>query len=608
MFSRLNVPAFVCLSMIAVVSCNDLDSPTDPESDAQASVAKAEVYTSQSLGSSATIDDRFAEIAREVPGFGGAFYDEGDLKVYLTDTSKKEAARSALGFLLKKPQISSREDRNPDLPELIILDGAYDFRDLKSWRLELRQLLAFEGIYRLGIDEGRNRVVIGVADQATVSRVETAITDMEIPLEAVIVEETSPVRSLADLRDYIRPVEGGLKIDPYLMNPCTVTGSFYLESRRSYLTASHCTHTQAEVEGTEHYQPSDASSSNLIGSEYADPPLFSCIEASDGCRYSDVAVGEYLADVSSHLGLIARTTFADPLNGSITIDSDKPHFYVEAESPYPALGEELEKVGQKTGWTYGKVTGTCDDYPGDNPNLDIYLKCQDKVDAGSDTGDSGSPVFLFVDDRDDYVTLYGVLWGEINGEFLFSNMERIESELGELTSYGPLTTIEGPRDVSPNVTETWTAGIDGGRSPYTYEWYRDGIQVDTDDTYTANTGDADFQLELYVTDQNEQQGADTLYVNVTYPLDVSISGPSLIQPDATCTWFSDVSGGESPYAYTWTNDGVAVSDSASYTGGQLSDDTDDNFLLELFVDDSKEGVGSDSLRVFIDSDASMCLQ
>ena len=62
--------------------------------------------------------------------------------------------------------------------------------------------------------------------------------------------------------------------------------------------------------------------------------------------------------------------------------------------------------------------------------------------------------------------------------------------------------IEGPTEVYSYKECTWHANATGGNPPYSFAWYRDGLQVDNDATYTGNTGTADFLLEVLVTDQS----------------------------------------------------------------------------------------------------------
>ncbi|MGH7573523.1 MAG: S8 family serine peptidase [Longimicrobiales bacterium] len=88
---------------------------------------------------------------------------------------------------------------------------------------------------------------------------------------------------------------------------------------------------------------------------------------------------------------------------------------------------------------------------------------------------------------------------------------------------------------------------------------------------------------------------------------VSISGPAEIQPDATCTWDAYVTGGEPPYSYSWTNDGIGVSTGSSYTGGKDEGSLLDHFELELTVTDSNGAWEKDYLTVYEDESAWVCI-
>jgi hypothetical protein len=98
-------------------------------------------------------------------------------------------------------------------------------------------------------------------------------------------------------------------------------------------------------------------------------------------------------------------------------------------------GQEANKIGRTTGWTYGTVTETCVDVLASGTNH-IRL-CQSIVDAGVNSGDSGSPVFALRRGSD--VTLLGILWGgstdEANPEFAFSPLSGVERELGSLRTF-----------------------------------------------------------------------------------------------------------------------------------------------------------------------------
>lgn len=68
-------------------------------------------------------------------------------------------------------------------------------------------------------------------------------------------------------------------------------------------------------------------------------------------------------------------------------------------------------------------------------------RCQAQVDAGVDSGDSGSPVFLSRsrqgNGKSGKVVLNGILWGGStdNTSFTYSPMYNVERELGPLTTH-----------------------------------------------------------------------------------------------------------------------------------------------------------------------------
>ena len=83
-------------------------------------------------------------------------------------------------------------------------------------------------------------------------------------------------------------------------------------------------------------------------------------------------------------------------------------------------------MGRTSGWTQGPVVKTCIDA---NIGGDITILCQDEVNAGIESGDSGAPVFRLLSGG--RVVLYGIAWAI---PFTFSAMENIELELGELST------------------------------------------------------------------------------------------------------------------------------------------------------------------------------
>lgn len=89
-------------------------------------------------------------------------------------------------------------------------------------------------------------------------------------------------------------------------------------------------------------------------------------------------------------------------------------------------------------------------------------------------------------------------------------------------------------------------------------------------------------------------------------LSVSISGPTRIQPGATCTWDAPTSGGSPPYSYQWTNDGQLAGSSYSYTGSKAWGSSSSWFSLKVSVTDAAGTIRDAEITVYVDSSAGIC--
>src|SRR5947207_1355036 len=87
-------------------------------------------------------DARLDEIAGQIPGFGGLFYNRDVPTVYLVGNAGVEAVRLRFG------------------PGARIIAGEFEFQQLAKWRDQLRSILALPSAVFIDIDESRNRVVI----------------------------------------------------------------------------------------------------------------------------------------------------------------------------------------------------------------------------------------------------------------------------------------------------------------------------------------------------------------------------------------------------------------------------------------------------------------
>lgn len=350
-----------------------------------------------------TLDDRFAEIARQVPGFGGMFYDEsGQLTMYLV-TRQEGDEKMAEQAKLARDTIATLWSDDPRIKkagEIRVLPGKYGFLRLKKWHDRMStDVLGLPGVVLTDIDEIRNRVRIGIENEEVQSLVEEQLVQLGIPLEAVIIEVTEPFQATATLRETQRPVIGGLQIKfkENLLVTATCTLGFIANRAgvTGMVTNSHCTKTQGGVEKTNYHQATPSGTTNRIGQETVDPAYMTGGRCPEGrkCRYSDAAFAKIPhpsgPSVQTARGFIARTTGFN--NNSLTIDPAKPRFRIVAETSSPFVGQILNKVGRTTGWTQGAVSSTC--INADVSDSDITMLCQSVVDAKIDSGDSGSPVF-----------------------------------------------------------------------------------------------------------------------------------------------------------------------------------------------------------------------
>ena len=363
-----------------------------------------------------THDDELAQMADEIPGFGGLFYDEeGFPHVFLTDVGRA-------------PQVNALG------PAVRIHQGQFDFRQLRQWKDSLVDVLALPGVVLLDADESRNRVRIGLDKEAGAEKnlgaVRAALAKSGVPPAAVVFEEVDPIHNLATLRDRVRPVPGGVQIafNNFL---CTKGFGANRAGVAGFVTNSHCSGTQGGVQNTVMYQNTN-SSSNRIGIETVDPTYFtggSC-PVLRRCRRSDSAFARYDSSSLREFGRIARTTGV----GSLTISTTAPRFTITGTASSPSTGQTVNKMGRTTGWTRGSVASTCVNINVSGTN--ITQLCQSTVNAGVAGGDSGSPVFT-ASTTGTTATLVGILWGGNTSGTLFvmSPYGQIVSELGALTVF-----------------------------------------------------------------------------------------------------------------------------------------------------------------------------
>ena len=370
-----------------------------------------------------TLDDMFAEVASQVPEFGGLYVsDDGMLQVVFTDTSPNvvEAARQAV-IEVFGPERIRRGGFHPVL-------GKYGFLQLHDMRARIRNVLALPGVVLLDTDERANRLKIGLSDITAQAEVERRLAALNIPLDAVLFEERAPMRMFnsPDPQDRIRPVVGGLQISVNGHADCTI-GFVRRSGVDGFVTASHCSATMGTVDGSAYHQPDPAAPmtpSNFIGTETFDPPFLpggSC-PAGRRCRFSDSTFVAMAQGITGHQGQIVNPS--DPnFPGNFSIQADT----------LSLSGDSVMKVGRTTGYTGGKVDSTCVDlieFDSKGNDTGITLLCQNVGLVFAAPGDSGGPVFQYPGGSDPYnVLLAGVLWGADGKHLGYSPLAMVQAEL-----------------------------------------------------------------------------------------------------------------------------------------------------------------------------------
>lgn len=274
------------------------------------------------------------------------------------------------------------------------LQADYSFLDLAGWRVSARALFSEPGFVALDIDEVRNRIVIGIEDLADSKSLKLKLSDLGVPLEAILFEEmVSPTPSLA-LDDEVTPRVGAIRLGPPGGYLCTLGFNAHHLAHyggRGFVTNSHCSRFPFENETSGVFR--QPNSGAAIGQEHIDrEPFFGAAAGcnfSMGCRYSDSVFVRYRSSASSErkIAVTDRAMIGGPANREI-------HRYMPVDGKYyPLLGRRIHKIGSVSDHSDGNVLSTCVDIIFDDNGITVALLCQGRAEYYSEGGDSGAPVF-----------------------------------------------------------------------------------------------------------------------------------------------------------------------------------------------------------------------
>lgn len=446
-------------------------------------------------------------LAREIPGFAGIFFEPGGerLVISLTESNQTEFAEVQQAVLagLAADVVSPPAAHVITPPQFVRRVVEYSFIELAWHRARLRSpLFAIPEVVSLSVDEEFNRIKIGLEDPAARGSVLALAAELAVPAEMLsFAEESRPVllhmsagkprlpsSSVDSLHHRIADgrLRGGyaVRVEEKDTAVCTLGFPAILRNRsakRVFVTSSHCSTVRFDLDARDVGQPD---TSNVVGYEIKDPEPHSCRTITDWrrkCRHSDAALNRATADIA--LGEIGRTK--DRVNcgdgcylkRNTEIQSTRPTISITGYARSIIDNEILHKVGQATGWTYGDVTETCKDMKldeGEEKDPRIVRLCSGVGHIGVYGGDSGAPVFRYK--RSDLtVELKGIVWvGEEGGtNTYFSNYERIERDLGGMWVYDPgppvIRYITGPPWVPRGWECGWNSSSDG-MYPFHHYW------------------------------------------------------------------------------------------------------------------------------------------
>jgi hypothetical protein len=176
--------------------------------------------------------------------------------------------------------------------------------------------------------------------------------------------------------------------------------------------------------------------------------------------------------------------------------------------------------------------------------------------------------------------------------------------------------VSGPSTASIGGTScqtlTWTTTVTGGVPPLTYAWTVDGVASGTSSsvskTYCGNgtnhTQTVNFAVT--VTDSTGNTGSASASTAITYTVSPQpvISGPTSVYATTACrtvTWTSSVTGGTTPYTYSWTVDGTSAGTGTS-ASRQFCSYTDETASVVLTVYDAASQSGTATYSTYVNVD------
>lgn len=421
------VPFALLAVAIGLAACDEPVAPGDPLAQQTLQPGQTPAYWHRMYGP-------YLEMAKEIPGYGGHYYDENkNIVVYLRDPgTQQQAAQRAL-----MPEARQKLGRSTEVRSL---KGKYSVIDLIGWHDAVRQNLYSKfGITSNGLDVRNQKITIGVKPTVDQEALFEALDDLGIPRDAVDIGEGGIILHprLVDAGS-VRPVQQGYTLQSRARTDDLFPG-FVIQNDLQNGKVSECTYgvsIQARELGilmgtaghcTEHFYRDNPQnfmyqrvvySADRVGPEIWSPPrrtdndggpdpVDSYCPNLEECVWSDFSL--FLpeagggSDILSRLPAEAGVKEVYPQDPDSPISTD-PGYYVKITGIPPQRrllqGDDVVMVGMVTGRSEGVVTNSCEDYvytrrpdfPLDPLPERLVILCQTLADYNSQHGDSGAPL------------------------------------------------------------------------------------------------------------------------------------------------------------------------------------------------------------------------
>lgn len=456
----------VLLLMVLVVSGCDLNDPISEDSPIDSSEVNLEIQAQQALtyyeGNAYSqtsmvrkVERIHIETAEAFESYGGLWADTTKENTYIIGVKKNafntgnknkinDQLKEKVNEIIKPVNVTlEASQRTYEIVEVV-----FSYKELSNYRDLLNPILHNRSdVVETYIDFQKNVFSIGVTENFVRSSIHDLLESYSISKDAVNIYKTEPVQlasinknfnfphflqSTPTLRDYYRPVQGGLQIRSDGGVTCTFGFNIKLDGVGMWVTNSHCTSVFSGSDNSNFYQNNQNISSHYIGSEYRDFQGYGT--TGNQWRYSDAALIDMDSGVSSRFGAITTTAttawggWGNPSN--LEIGSIYTYKQITGERTSNLQGELLHKTGRTTGTTKGLVNSTCVDVSNILQLPGWTLKCQIRASIYGQPGDSGSPLYydgLYLPQA----VLVGIQWGINNGLEVsyFSHINAVRDEL-----------------------------------------------------------------------------------------------------------------------------------------------------------------------------------